>query len=108
MTVTTTAPADCFLSVPAALEHQRLLTADCGPFDGLSAEGVLELLPSLATFPPATSKRSRSKRADRSRGTARILAWLQSYPGEGWQERWIVSGADSATASSRLAALTLW
>jgi integrase len=72
-----------------------MLTADRGPFDGLSVEGVLELLPSLTTFPPATSRRSRSKRADRSRGTARILHWLLSFPGDGWQERWLVSGVDS-------------
>ncbi|MFJ8390551.1 hypothetical protein ACIQ9Q_39880 [Streptomyces sp. NPDC094438] len=72
-----------------------MLAADRGPFDELSVEGVLELLPSLSTFPPATSKRSRSKRAERSRGTARILGWLLSFPGNGWQERWVVSGADS-------------
>ncbi|MEV5598963.1 site-specific integrase [Streptomyces sp. NPDC052496] len=61
----------------------------------MSLSEVLGLLPSLATFPPTTSKRSRSKRADRVRGTTRILDWLSSFPGKGWQERWVISGADS-------------
>ncbi|TQE24304.1 site-specific integrase [Streptomyces ipomoeae] len=69
---------------------------DCGPFDKLSVEDVLQLLPSLVAFPPATTRRSRSKWGDRSRGTARILDWLKSFPGDGWQERWLVSGADSS------------
>ncbi|MER5562124.1 hypothetical protein ABT071_26345 [Streptomyces sp. NPDC002506] len=72
-------------------------TADqVGPLDCLSVTQVLDLLPSLATFPPATSKRSRTKRMDRLRGTNRILDWLSTFPGEGWQQRWIVSGADSS------------
>jgi hypothetical protein len=95
MTVTTSGPADSTSSPRDALNHQRTLTADCGPFDGLSVDGVLELLPSLTTFAPATSRRSSGKRADRSRGTARVLHWLLSFPGDGWQERWLVSGVDS-------------
>ncbi|WP_406164528.1 hypothetical protein [Streptomyces sp. NBC_00996] len=95
MTATTARPADSVPSPRDVLDHQRVLAADRGPFDALSVEGVLELLPSQATFPPATSRRSRSKRADRSRGAARILHWLLSFPGDGWQERWLVSGVDS-------------
>lgn len=94
MTVTTSRPVDSVPSARGTVDHQTMLAAESGPFDGLSVSGVLELLPSLATFPPATSKRSRSKRAERSRGTARILDWLLSFPGDGWQERWVVSGAD--------------
>ncbi|MGE7439755.1 tyrosine-type recombinase/integrase [Kitasatospora sp. NPDC001175] len=93
MTATITTPAG---PVPAGLplQSRRAPAPESGPFDGLSVTGVLELLPSLATFPPPTGRRNRSKRADRSRGTTRILDWLLTFPGDGWQERWILSGAD--------------
>lgn len=32
----------------------------------------------------------------RRRGVALLLDWLASYPGEGWQDRWLASGADTA------------
>ncbi|MFI8392463.1 tyrosine-type recombinase/integrase [Streptomyces sp. NPDC085540] len=89
MTVTTTA-------APAGLpvESGRPPTSERGPFDGLSVNGVLKLLPSLTVFPPPTGRRNQSKRADRARGVGRILDWLLTFPGDGWQERWILSGAD--------------
>lgn len=30
---------------------------------------------------------------------ARILEWLETFPGEDWQERWLLSGSDHAVTS---------
>lgn len=32
----------------------------------------------------------------RRRGARRLLAWLASFPGQNWQERWQASGAEQA------------
>ena len=39
-----------------------------------------------------------SSQATRARGLARLLDWLESHPGETWQERWLASGAEAAGA----------
>jgi hypothetical protein len=33
-----------------------------------------------------------------TRGTLAILTWPSGFPGHGWQERWIASGADGGTS----------
>ena len=50
-------------------------------------EAVLQRL----TSPPFTPEGG-SARAARRRGTARILRWLASLPGDTWQQRWEASG----------------
>ena len=55
----------------------------------LPASGILAVLPQLPDWPAATVHRTR-----RLRGAATILDWLLAHPGEGWQDRWTVSGAD--------------
>ncbi|MEV7189605.1 hypothetical protein [Kitasatospora sp. NPDC093102] len=97
MTVTTIARSVGPISSAPPPESLQPTDSECGPFDSLPIEGVLELLPALASFPPPTGRRNRSKRTDRSRGTTRILDWLLTFPGNGWQERWMVSGADRCT-----------
>jgi integrase len=78
-------------SSPAELSPPRCP----GPLDSMSAQAVLARLPELSTWPPLTSKRGRSKAMERLRGASRILDWLLTHPGDGWQERWLMAGADS-------------
>jgi hypothetical protein len=62
-----------------------------GPHDELSIEQVLALLPDVAGWSVADRGGPPGRRL---RGAARILAWLQTYPGVGWQQRWVAAGAD--------------
>ena len=39
-----------------------------------------------------------SSQGTRARGLARLLDWLESQPGETWQDRWLASGAEAAGA----------
>jgi hypothetical protein len=41
-----------------------------------------------------------SARAARRRGTAKILRWLASSPGDTWQQRWEASGAEAGLGAS--------
>ena len=45
----------------------------------------------------AWSSRSPGRNAQRLRGARRILDWLSEFPGDGWQARWLLSGADNGT-----------
>lgn len=61
-----------------------------GARDRIPISAVLEMLPSLPAGPvPEHGKRSGSVGAART-----ILEWLHRHPGQGWQDRWTVSGAD--------------
>jgi hypothetical protein len=44
---------------------------------------------------PCTVEDARTARARRRLGLARLLDWLAEYPGDTWQQRWLVSGADA-------------
>lgn len=62
-----------------------------GVRDGWSIDAILGLLPELPNW-------ARWKVARRSlcrQGVRTILEWLAEQPGEGWQDRWMVSGADT-------------
>lgn len=74
-----------------AADTTMLVTARSGPVDDADLEQVLALLPGLATWPP----RGNGQRQQRLRGARRILEWLESFPGQGWQQRWVLSGADA-------------
>ena len=52
------------------------------------------LLGSLLTV-PFTIDEDRAARARRRLGLARLLDWLAAQPGDTWQQRWLVSGADA-------------
>ncbi|WP_410570313.1 tyrosine-type recombinase/integrase [Amycolatopsis sp. cmx-4-61] len=58
--------------------------------DGLPADDVLRLLEDL----PSWSDWEGTSPGRRLRGAARVLAWLQTSPGTGWQERWVTAGGD--------------
>jgi hypothetical protein len=93
--MTTTTSAE-----PGARRGRRPFTADerllqqhrVGPVDRLPADGILALLPQLPDWPAAARHRTM-----RLRGAATILDWLLAHPGEGWQDRWTVSGAGRDT-----------
>jgi hypothetical protein len=44
----------------------------------------------------------KATQAGRRRGTARLLRWLSSFPGDTWQQRWEASGAEEHPGSSWL------
>jgi len=93
MTTTTTAE-------PGTRRGRRPFTADerllhrhrVGPVDRLPASEILALLPKLPDWPAGARHRTMQLS-----GAAAILDWLLAHPGEGWQDRWTVSGADRGT-----------
>ena len=92
MTTTTAEPGARRGRGPFAADERLLQQHRVGPADRLPAGGILALLPQLPDWPSATVHRTR-----RLRGAATILDWLLAHPGEGWQDRWTVSGADRDT-----------
>jgi hypothetical protein len=77
---------------PFDTDERLLQRHRAGPVDRLPAGGILALLPRLPDWPAATVHRTR-----RLNGAGTILDWLNAHPGEGWQDRWTVSGADRDT-----------
>lgn len=63
-----------------------------------TAEGEQETLRRL-TAPPFLPE-VKATRAGRRRGTAKLLRWLASFPGDTWQQRWEGSGAEGRSGSS--------
>ena len=92
MTTTTAAPGARRARGPFDADEQLLQRHRVGPADRLPVGAVLALLPSLPDWPASAVHRSM-----RLRGAATILDWLLAHPGEGWQDRWAVSGADRDT-----------
>ena len=73
--------------------HHELLGADGGRSDkdGWAVNEILELFPSLPSWPSTDGSGRRSRLVNAAR---RILEWLGTHPGQGWQDRWLASGAD--------------
>ncbi|MGH3692887.1 MAG: tyrosine-type recombinase/integrase [Pseudonocardiaceae bacterium] len=73
--------------------HDNLLVANGGNTDrdDWSVSEVLDLFPSLPTWPATDGAGRRSRLVNKAR---RILEWLSAQPGQGWQDRWLASGAD--------------
>jgi integrase len=65
-----------------------------------TARGEDEVLQRL-TSPPFLPE-VQATRAGRRRGTAKLLRWLSSFPGDTWQQRWEASGAEEHPGSSWL------
>jgi integrase len=77
--------ADRRTRLPAGEQRPRT-----GPANSLSAAEAFALvceLPMVAAIPDR-------RRNLRLWGIPLVLAWLEQYPGEGWQERWLAAGAD--------------
>jgi site-specific recombinase XerD len=62
-----------------------------GPIDHFTIDEVLAEFPSLTTW-ETTRDEMRPYQID---GARRILEWLSTFSGEGWQQRWVASGADA-------------
>jgi integrase len=92
--VTATAAAPVIRRTLSRLDagEQLLQRHRAGPADRLPAGAVLALLPCMPDWPSDGAHRNL-----RLRGAATILDWLLAHPGEGWQDRWTVSGADRDT-----------
>ncbi|MGH3570232.1 MAG: hypothetical protein ACRDUW_00095 [Pseudonocardiaceae bacterium] len=93
MTTTTVAPETRRTRGPFVADERLLRRRRVGPVDRLSIDDILALLPRLPDWPAATMRRTLSLR-----GASTILDWLLTHPGEGWQDRWMVSGADHDTS----------
>jgi hypothetical protein len=67
------------------------------------SDRVLErlLAPPFALDIPATQARRRV-------GLGKILRWLEQQPGQSWQDRWLISGADAAGNSAWRHLVTEW
>jgi integrase len=65
------------------------------PATAQDADEVLRRL----TSPPFLPHKD-ATRAGRRRGTAKLLRWLSSFPGDTWQQRWEASGAEDHPGSS--------
>jgi site-specific recombinase XerD len=81
--------------------HDHLLPSSrrVGERDGWPAEQILGLFPSLPNWPdPAQYKNYGHHRARRmmTDGGRATLEWLLTHPGDGWQARWLASGADTS------------
>jgi integrase len=61
-----------------------------GPIDQQPIHEVLNLLPALTTWPAPPNGNATSW----VRGARMVLSWLETLPGDGWQQRWRASGAD--------------
>jgi hypothetical protein len=93
MTTTTVAPETRRTRSPFVADERLLRRRQVGPVDRLSIDDILALLPRLPDWPAATVRRTMSLR-----GATTILDWLLTHPGESWQDRWMVSGADHDTS----------
>jgi len=62
-----------------------------GPCDDYAIDEVMALLIEHADRLGFSYDRKRRIR----RSSPAILEWLQSHPGDGWQQRWLAAGADT-------------
>lgn len=76
--------------------HDELLDTPVGggERDQWTIGAVLDLFPTLPNWPTQDAD-GYKRRARRTEGGRTVLEWLRSHPGNGWQERWVLSGADS-------------
>lgn len=65
------------------------------PSTALSLQETLERL-AAPPFVPASD----ATLAGRRRGVNKMLTWLASFPGDTWQDRWLVSGVEEHPAAS--------
>jgi site-specific recombinase XerC len=81
--------------------HDHLLQAGprIGERDSWPIEQILGIFPSLPNWPDAAQYKNyghhRARRMTND-GARAILEWLLTYPGDGWQARWLASGADDS------------
>jgi site-specific recombinase XerD len=62
-----------------------------GPLDQLSIQQVLAAMPNIPGWRTLDRATTGGRRL---RGAAHVLSWLQTRPGDGWQQRWLAARAD--------------
>ncbi|MEV6849894.1 hypothetical protein [Actinoplanes sp. NPDC051411] len=78
---------------PRTLWHDHLAgRSHVGPIDRLSIDEVMAKVAELPQWPAAQNWKNERRR----RNARTILNWLARHPGDGWQARWLASGADGA------------
>lgn len=76
---------------PYYLEHPELAGhVFAGPYDALSKDEVMAVVQKLPDWPQDQYSRNRTLE-----GVSWVLDWLCTFPGEGWRDRWVASGADT-------------
>lgn len=79
------------LRAPHYLQHPELVgQMFTGPHDTSTKDEVLVIVQKLPDWPESQYWRDRYLE-----GVSWVLDWLLTFPGEGWCDRWIASGADS-------------
>jgi hypothetical protein len=73
-----------------------------------ATEQAHEALLATLLAAPFTVDEDRVGRARRRLGLVRLLGWLAEQPGETWQQRWLVSGADAMGNAEWWRALLAW
>jgi hypothetical protein len=80
---------------PLFVEHDLKADEDrIGPHDRLSRDEVLALLPTSPVWPQRKYSRGLAPGTIRLAGAGKILDWLLSHSGDGWQARWRAADAD--------------
>lgn len=89
---------------PWLVDHSHLLSRPrVGPWEHLGAGEIMALLPGLPDWQNRDElsgpegKAARARLSSTLNGARRILDWLLTVPGHGWQERWIAAGGDDMT-----------
>lgn len=78
------------LRAPHYVKHPELAgQMFAGPHDTSTRDEVLVIVQKLPDWPESQYWRDRYLE-----GTSWVLDWLLTFPGEGWRDRWIASGAD--------------
>ncbi|MER7865448.1 tyrosine-type recombinase/integrase [Amycolatopsis japonica] len=88
-----TAPGVARRGRPTSHRHDGVLEIPAAPGerDQMPAAEILQLFPALPNWPPAGQSGGRARI---TAGGRAILEWLATHEGDGWQERWVSSGAD--------------
>lgn len=75
-----------------------------GALDGATSTELRELTRQARDWPVLDRHDQRERWVGEARrGLRRILDWLETFPGQGWQERWHASGADERDPVTALA-----
>ena len=96
MTVTATLAGETATGGAGAVIPGRAAGVRAGPADHLHRDQILALLDEIPVW-RRENPAARSDHRRRVRGTQVVLDWLLRHPGDGWQERWLASGADDGT-----------
>jgi hypothetical protein len=89
------APAAAAVIGPDMTQLWRRFPPRATPPSWPGTEQAREALLATLLAAPFTVEEDRVARARRRLGLIRLLGWLAEHPGDTWQQRWLVSGADA-------------